>query len=398
MRFKVLYILFVISSLLYSNLHLPFGVTPRHIMTILMFLVCLFEDRHLFMDKWFGIYLIFIAGFAISSAWTGYLGNFLWYLAGFYFVAYVGYWASHILLKKYDGAKTVVTLLVIIGMIDASVTIGQFFNVSYLTDISSMLLLNIDTEFLDAINEGEEAYGFSLPGILLSDVYNGYFLLVIGILCLYYLKDGIRLLKLIPWFISIITSYMIQQRSAFYILLLISIFVFFKFMLSDRSRFKWLYMVALVLFLPFAIESLRVFLLEGQSRFSIGMDSTNRDVIYRKSFDFIQENFIWGGRFKMRASGAAAAHNLFLNAWIYGGLIGVFVIIWLFVKQCISAFKVFFQKVNNQRVFSFVFGMAFMGFTLNSMLHNASVVSGDFLIWILWGCFAASLQRESVCK
>lgn len=390
MRFKIIYILFVISGLLYANLHLPLGFTPRQAMAVVMFLACVWEKRNLFLDKWFGIYLVFVTCFAISSILTGNIIDCIRYIVGFYFVAYVGYWSSIILIRKYNGAKLFISLLMIIGMVDAFVTIGQFFNLPYLTNIPSIMLLNNDNEFLEMVEEGEEAFGFSLPGIMPSDVYNGYFFLVIGVLCLYYLRDGIKPIRLIPWLITIIASYMVQQRAAFYLLLFISLFTFFKVVLSDRSKFKWLFMLAMIMVLPFVLEYLRVFLVEGHSRFNLGLSSTNRDVVYRTAFDFIRENWMWGGKYKMNPSGGASAHNLFLNAWIYGGFFGLLAILWLTVKQSIVSIKAFAHMANSQNMFCIVSGLAFMGFTTNSMLHNASIVSGDLLIWLLWGCFVAS--------
>lgn len=393
MRYKVLYVLFAISAVLYANLRLPMGLTPRHIMTVAMLIVCISEDRRIFMDKWFGVYLIFIAGFALSSGMTGYFSRFPRLLVGFYFVAFIGYWATHILVKKYDGTRLFVNLFIIIGLIDAVVTIGQFFNIPYLTMITGYMGINVDADFLDLMDEGDEAFGYTLPGVLSGgDVYNGYFIGIVGTLSLYYLKDGIKIIRLIPLFVFLTASFMVQQRGPFYILLLFSVFMLFKASIVGKKGFKYIFIVGLFLILPVGFRLLFSFLMQGDSRFNIGLDSTNRDRIYIRAFEFIQNNFIWGGRFKLRVTEGFAPHNLFLNAWIDGGFVGFLAILWLTIKQCVAVIRLVFHKLDSKQFDFIVCGLAFLGFTLNSMLHNASIVTGDMIIWMLWGVFWTNVE------
>lgn len=395
MRFKILYILFVISAIFYANFRLPMGLTPRNVMTILIFLECLLEDRRIFMDKWFGLYLIFIVGFGLSSAVTGYFGRFPKYLVGFYFVAYVGYWATRILILKYDGARLFINLMVVLGVINSMVTIGQFYNLSFFTDLPSRIGIGVKDEFLESMDVGDEAYGFNLPGLLPHPVYNGFFVGMVGVLCLYYQKNGLKLLKLAPWVLMVIASYMVQQRGPFFILLLISVFVLLKVVYLTKSRYRLIYTIALLLLLPLAVRVLFSFLMSGESRYSIGLEATGRDSIYVHSIEYIKDNFIFGGKFQLSATRGFAPHNLFLNAWIYGGLLGFVAITWLIVKQCVAIVRTAIRKVEPDQYSYFICGLAFLGFTMNSMLHNTSVVTGNVIIWLLWGVYSAKLDLEN---
>ena len=266
MRYKILYILFFIAALLYGNYRIFWGITPRNVMTIVMMVVCIIEDRRFFLDKWFGIYLFFLLFFAMSSMLTGYLSQFLHRLIGFFLVGYVGYWSTKILVKKYEAVRLVLSLFLIIGLLDIVVTIGQFYNVPFFTVIPQLMGISVDAEFLDDLNTGEEALGVVLPGIMATDVYNGYFLMVIGVLSFCFLRSGFRIIALLPWLLTMVASFMVQQRAPFYILIFVSAFVIIKVVLLGKSRFKWLFVLLLLVLIPIGVEHLYDFLISGDSR------------------------------------------------------------------------------------------------------------------------------------
>lgn len=383
MRFKILYILFFIAALLYNSIHLFGGLTPRNIMAMVMFLACVVEDRRVLWDKWFGIYLVFLLFFGLSSMLTGYLLLFIQRLVGYYFVGYVGYWSTKILLKKYNAVRLLVSLFLIIGFVDEIVTIGQFYNLPYFTIIPQYLGIGVDTELLENMDVGEAAMGLVLPGILGTDVYNGYFLMVVGILSFYFLRSGFRFIALIPWLLAVVASFMAQQRAPFYVLLIISVFILFKAVLLGKSQLKWILVVVFLALIPIGVQYLFDFLLGGDTRFNIGTESTGRDEIYQKAIDYINNNLFLGGYF----DSGLAPHNMLLTAWIAGGFFGFVAIVVLTVMQLVEVLKLSLKKLGSHYFVYLLFGLAFVGFTMNSMFHNAGMTSGDFVIWTLWGAF-----------
>lgn len=383
MRYKILYILFFIAALLYNNFRLIGEITPRNLMTVIMFVACIIEDRRILIDKWLGFYLLFLFFFALSSMITGYLQPFLHRLVGYYFVGYVGYWSTMILIRKYNSIRLLVYLFLIIGMLDSLVTVGQFFSLPLFKAIPQYLGIGVGVDFLDDYAYGEEALGIVLPGILGNDVYNGYFLMVVGIISLYYLQSGFKIIALIPWLVSITASFMVQQRAPFYMLLVASIFVFFMVIRNSKSKLKWLFLLALLILVPYGLKYLLGLLMSGGTRYSIGIETTGRDEIYRRSIDFINNNFFIGGFFKS----GLAPHNMFLTAWISGGILGFITIVVLSIMQIIEIIRMYLKKVGQNTFVYFLFGLAFVGFTMNSMFHNAGLTSGDFVLWTLWGAF-----------
>lgn len=383
MRFVILYTLFFVASLLYNGFHFLGGLTLRNVMTIVMFVACVIEDRRVLLDKWLGIYSVFLLFFGLSSMLTGFFSLFVWRLIGYFFVGYVGYWSTKILLKKYDAVRLLVSLFLIIGLVDEIVTIGQFYNLPYFTIIPQYLGIGVDVEFLEDIAVGEAAMGHALPGIMGTDVYNGYFLMVVGILSFYFLRSGFKIISLIPWVLAVVSSFMVQQRAPFYVLLILSVFVLFKVVLLGKSRLKWMLVIIFLTFIPIGVQYLLDFLLGGGTRFNIGVDSTGRDEIYQKSVDYINNNVMWGGFF----NSGIAPHNMILNAWLSGGFLGFVAIVILTIMQLVEVLKLSLRKLENNYFVYLLFGLAFVGFTVNSMFHNAGMTSGDFVIWTLWGAF-----------
>lgn len=394
MRFKVLYILFLVLSILYANYRLPGGVTPRNIISVVMFVCCIIEDRRLYMDKYFGIYCVFLLFFCISSIVTGYFNLFLHRLIGYFFVAYVGYWATCILVTKYHSLHIIINTLIAIGLFDAIITIGQFYGINLITQFPSLIGISPDLDYLDGLDEGDEALGLTLPGVMPTVVYNGYYIMTVALLSLCFLKQKVNIVGLLTWGLFVVTSFMIQQRGPFYILIILSLLMMIKLASLSKSKLRHLLIFSMFLILPFALEALYSFLISGESRYSIGMAATNRDVIIRNTLSFIDEHFFLGGLFVSKL----APHNLFLNAWLMGGVFGFLSILVLTVIQCITCIKCILTCRDLDKVPCVMMGVAFLGFTMNSMLHNAGITSGSVLLWVVWGAFICNYKQPIVIE
>ena len=353
-----------------------------------MLLFCLKEDKKFFIDKYFWIYLIFIFFFGLSSALGGHVDKFFNYLMGFYFTAYIGYWSTKILLQKYKGERLFFTTLLSIGFIDAIVTYTQAFNIDFFTPYLNLFHLTVDEEFLSQLGGVYEFNSAVIPGIMMSPVYNGYFLMVMTILSFSFSKRSISLFSIIPVLFFLSSSFLVQQRAAFFISLLFTFFILIRFSNKQISGAR-LFFTRLLLI---SISILGVYLLLNSSIFEssrygiLEMDSTGRDEITRLSLDFLRENIIIGGIFDF----GIAPHNIVLSALVYGGLFGgiaLFVLMFMQVKTSIVALKYSDGTMT-------LLACSYLAFTANSILHNSSLVTGDLLLWILWGALSIYLHEE----
>ena len=390
MRYKVIYIIFLVSIIFYANFRVVGPFSLRHILAILMFIVCVFEDKKLFIDRYSGLFFFFVFCFGISSLFTGYFSRFPRYLIGFVFVAYVAYWASTILVRKFNARSVFINTLVISGIIDVLVTVGQFWGIDVFNRIPELLRISVSSDILEFIDEGEELLGVSLPGLFLSSVYNGYFILVAAVLSLFYQKNGFSVIRLIPWLLAMVGLYVTQQRGPFFIAVAFSIYILYRVIGKEKKAWTPIFQFVFLLFVAVGISLFISMALSGSSRFALGIDDTNRSNIYHNALAYIENHLFLGGYYRLRATEGFAPHNLLLNAWIYGGLLGFIAILVMTIWQFLSVGRVALSKKQLVDYGNYLVGLAFIAFTLNSMLHNTSVVTGDAIVWALWGCFQAN--------
>lgn len=387
MRFKIAYIVFFVSILFYSSFRVVGPVTPRHIMTIVMFVMCINEDKKVYKDKYFRWYLLFIFCFGFSSLWTYYLDKFLTFLLAYFFVAYVAYWATMILIKKHNGTSVLVNTIVVLGILNALTTIGQFYEIGIFNRIPEIMRINVSEDFLELAEERDEFEGISLPGLLSGAVSNGYFAMTATLLSLWYQRNRFSFIRLIPWGIGMIGLYVTQQRAPFFITTALSLYIMFKVMGKNTGGLTPIIRLAFIVVAVFGVLYFLAYTSSSEMRYVKGFEDKSRVGLIQKTMEYLSQHILLGGRFHSQSMGVRPPHNLFLNAWLYGGILGLFVIFGITIKQVVLVAK---QTIGKQFLMDYsktIFGLVFLAYTVNSMVHNQSIVTGDAVIWILWGAF-----------
>lgn len=419
--FKSLYVLFFIAVVFYGQVRLMFGLTPRHIAIIVMLMVCIKEDNGLIpMGRIMKAYFVFILAFIGSALVTGFISQLL---ITYYIAACVGYWATKILIKKYNHGKLLLKIIISIGILNAIITIGQTLNIPYADQFVSFVHLKLPVKYLEKMNENGSgnmaALMFTRPGLFNSSVYNGYFLLTAGIASLQLLVYRFRPLRLVPWIINTIGCFCVQERSPIIILVVLSAFAFYK-ILFYKKRHYILLLIGFFLIMAYIARFFAYVLPERMeedslqtntitryedddepssglisyteivkdSRFGeLGLDDTGRGDIYQITIGYLMDHPIVGGYHRLVRIHEIAPHNLFLNAFIYGGFIGGVAILFILFWQIKPLWRVFIRKVAATNPVCFFLGLAYVAFTLNSFLHNRSIVTGDELLWMMWAGF-----------
>ena len=85
-----------------------------------------------------------------------------------------------------------------------------------------------------------------------------------------------------------------------------------------------------------------------------------------------------------------APHNIFLNAFVYGGLFSFISIMAILFIQAKTAFKVLSIKIDKNSVLFLIFVCAWGVFTVNGFVHNRSIVTGEIMAWILWALMSST--------
>lgn len=392
MWFKLIYILFLVSSLLYGQSYFG-GFTPRQIFAVIMLLVCV-ATKNLKFDKYWVLYCIFIFLFGISSFWGGYSVQFIRALFGFYFVSYVAYCSTIAVIKQYDGLAMIIGLLICIGVVNSFLTILQMYANPLATMILDRMMLTQDNDFTYHLLRGDLEEAYALPGLFGSGVVNGYFSAVASLLALYS-KDGkLHFRNICLWGFFIISLYCVQQRTALFVTLGLSILLIFN-RIKNSSKTSASKLILLIVSLSVMAVCGYFIVSLGQledTRYSLGMDSTGRDFMFYSSQKFISEHFLLGGFYEFSTTTGMRPHNLLLNALIYSGFFGgiiIIVMMYLMIKDSIQIYK------RNKRN-AIVFLLIYLDLTLNSLLHNASLVSGDMIFWLIWGiCMSIPVESQN---
>jgi len=418
-NFKSLYIVFVIAVLFYGPVRLLYGLTPRHVAIVVMLIACMRQGVPFPMGRIVKAYLVFILSYLISATITGYIGSVL---ITYYVAACVGFWATKILVVKYHYGKLLFNILVITGVLDAIVTIGQTFGMLFSDQLVSLFHVTLPEKYLDMMNEGVYEDQFLLlvrPGLFANLVYNGYFLMTAGVISLSLLAHKFNIQRLIPWLVILVGCICVQERGPIVILTFLSALVFFKILIIKRNTYLLFILVfgLLAYFLTGKIASMlpdqgmdsathttisafyednesssysqNDFLrLAKESRFAnTGLDDPYRIYIYGQSIDYIMDHPFIGGLHRLNAMYDIYPHNLLLNAFIYGGIVGGVAILLILFWQIKPLWRVLRNKIADTNTVCFFAGLAYLANTLNSLTHNISIVSGDEMIWMLWAAF-----------
>lgn len=240
-------------------------------------------------------------------------------------------------------------------------------NILYDNDIDSSLLRGEGLPvgiFGFVFTNANYSSTFGIFALFLYDYYNrnkliqAFFLLVLG-LCIY-------------------NCYLIQERTAFFGIIAASVFILLKNIESKNIKivFISLLVIMLIVLLPsfWNADSL------GRlAEFNTKEDTRND--IWTKCFYFLSENFLTGGPVAYSKLSEIAPHNYFLNALITSGFIGGSIAIYLYI---ISSIKATVYTLKCKSNYTRIVAASVCIYALGSLFHNASIISGDTLFFILY--------------
>lgn len=387
MWFRIIYILFVISSLTLGSVYVG-PLSMRHIFSLVMLFMCVKEERALWIDRSFRIFIVFFLCFAVSSFSYGYIEDFLKISVAYYAVAFIGLWATVIMCERYWSLSPIHTIIWL-GVIDGIITILQAYSNPVAIVIGNYFCPEEVEMMTEKIISGEFA-SWSIMGVF-GAVYNGYFLLVASILALFYVISYKSVFRLFPYVVCFVASFVCQQRFPFIINVCFLVYFLYKYLGLLSYGKKILLIVSIVAMVAYVLPMFVRFSMQNDMRYStIGMEDTGRLIIYEEAKTYVSSHLLTANIFDFRAIYGASPHMLFYNMLIYSGIIGfVFLcsIVFIHIKKSIFAL---FNRLCYSNAAQFCFAGALLAFTCNSLTHNASFVSGDILYWMLWGGVLAS--------
>lgn len=393
--FKVFYVLLIIVCVLYPLKMIVAPITIRHIFSLFMFVFCLFLGFKI--DKYIILYLAFLFFLGISSVITGFLGTYVNKLFGTYLPAIAVWMSTYLLVKKYKGIGVLVWLFVGIGVLNAIITIGQFFGLDFVNTLFERFQFATDEVFLEKTGRRLTAEGLVIPG-LFNSVLNGYFLSASALLILYNKKCNL-IINIVLWLIVVVASFMAQERAGFFLAIAFSAYIIVQYFFS-KSRGTGIVMTSiLVITLIIVASTCLDFLFSSDFRFAKGFESDGRSELRNVAWRYLFNNPL-GGVYEFFDANNRPPHNYFTNAFLYGGIFGGVSLIVLLILQVVRIlpFVVHIPKTDNDK-WAFIWGLMYIDLSINSMVHNASLVTGQLLFfYICWSAFQALSTLEEKMK
>ncbi len=387
------------NILLFGRFSLPFYATI--LMTFNMFFQKRYCYRMFVGRKEIHIYLVYVAIFLFCSFFNGDLSSGQEYLVSLlvkYWGCFLVFFYTNIYVKTLDNVKEVFILLILIVAFNSVVNLLQFAENSYGLYIYKFFN-NVEQEtFLDyMVNSGVE-YGevtsSIFTGIFASPVMNGYILASLGFFCLYYLFNKSRLIveiSSILVFVSVcISIFVVQQRSAFYL------FALSLLLISLLSRKRIILFLIILLSTVYTVSN---FDLESMMGRLFNFEDSARDVIYNSAYEYIKSNFLLGGRIAFSKVVGFSSHNIIFNSLIYSGIFFfffIFIILYIMLKNILYTYLCALRRKDIS--IEVLCGMGCAIYNLISFTHNNSLVTGDYLIWLLYILMSISIRKKRVLK
>ena len=394
MKYKIAYILYLIVCLLYPVTPIFGPISLRHILIVIMLIWSVIDngvafDRFL---KWFCLFLFLSA---LGPLVSGYAGPFLNRLLGTYLAAIVVYISTKIVIKKYNGGRLVLFVVLAVAILNSIVAIGQFYGSPIATILPVTLRINMSEEMIEFYENIEDFHGRYVGGIL-GIVTSGYFLSSASILSLYNSKGKIKIYNWLLFAFLFFALFLVQERSGL-LAAVMCVFIYLIVNVVNNGKTIIPLITAIIVAVVFISYYGGQLVDINEMRYvSEGFSDSSRIGIMSTSWHVFLDNPM-GGIDAYKSLGVLEPHFVFVNAFLYGGLFGGIVVSGIILGQLFLVFKILFESFRREKHSSIliVFSIAYLCHTLSSCFHNPSLVSGDVMFFVFWGAIIALLETET---
>lgn len=396
----ILFLLFIITSLLFGSYQVG-PTTVRVYSTILLILYIIFKknlnkDKLQLPYKYIWIYLVFIFVSLLVKVFVdpAIIDTFIKNIFGFYLVAIISYVAVDFFVKKQSDIKKIVTVLTIIGVFNAWVSILQAMGNPLGFSLGSFFSTVSDTYLAKTIDmlevNGYDMADVVVPGIFGHGATNGIMNSMLGILPLYFLSDKNKFMRVVGLFSTLyilIGGFYIQERSGFGLLIVANLYALWKLF-----PHKYIILICLILFCMYIFGGNINFDRLGRiSDFEYG---DVRGDLMSNAHEFIGDHLLFGGETLYTQQYGMTPHNFILHSLIFSGLIGSVIIIPLFIMMVIKSIRYIFA--SNFVISIYIFACATLIYHLNSLFHSNSLIIGDNILWLVFALLLRSVQINKI--
>ena len=379
----------------------PFSI--RVYMTVIMMLFLIikgmtsrgsYQNKYTLSKKLLIVYLFFIL-FAALALWAnGEYSEFdfnKWILAN-YLNCFVTYFAIDYFISSRKELRAMWIFLILFGSVNAIITILQFMGNPIGKGIA-MAFTTVSAVQADMLDEhGVNAnllLGDGLPIGLFGYVFtNGTMLSVLGILLMgknIFNKKLINLAWVGLLLINVYASFATQERVAFFLLVLLIIYLVFSGSFSRKIKVTsaCIILIAVIYILP------QLLLSDSLGRLtSVSFEEDSRGDIWSYAFEFLKDNLMFGGPIAYSKKTEIAPHNYFLFVFIYYGLIAGIIVSYMYIMMTWKSIRALLGK---KQLVTRALAAACCIYSAICLFHNASIATGDTIIFVLYALMQKSI-------
>lgn len=393
MWFKISYCIYLIISLFYATVPLVGPLSIRHVFTLFMLFAC-FTEGGLKLDKFLKWYLVFLFFYTLVEVATGFALFVITKLLGTYLASIALYMATKIMIKKYDAGGLIIKVLVIAGIVNSIVAIGQFYGISIAELIPEALHITLSEEELELLDR-ENFHGYNVGG-LLGAVCSGYFLSATAVLALYNKNNKISVFNWAAFVVIFFALFLVQERSGLAAGFLCAFL--FLVVFSIRNKNTLIYSILILVAIAFIIVYVgsRYISYEEMRYTTKGLEDSGRTGYFFTSLIWVFSQSPLGGANYFYSQGGYYPHNIIANALLYGGIFGGTVLICILIAQLVKIGRVFLSYIKGKKypVLLIVSCAAYLSYTINSFFHNTSLVFASETIFLLWAMITSLIEKE----
>ena len=331
-------------------------------------------------------YSLFVFLYGISSCVENNFAAYFRQFIAYYAVSIVAYFSTIIITEKYKSYRFFLDSFIVVGLLNAIVNILQYLN-SPIGHLLGGVFVDINDEvkmsqFTHMIN-GDSAYHIGIMGDI---VYNGYYSMILPFLLLLKAKHRNATIQIGLVLFSLISLFTVGERSCLGItVMLLVVYMFFKY---RKSPIFYIVCFGLLLCVVIGISAIISSDVFQESRWAERGTDDVRDNINRSTIPFILNHLLLGDLQGFIKLTDFPPHNVIASGFIYAGILGGICILYMLVHQ--AKVSLHLLKKNH---YGILIVLAFISYTLNGLFHNPAIVTGDVMVWILWGMVMWSYKQ-----
>lgn len=290
------------------------------------------------------------------------------------------------IVPKYISFSNFIIVLSGILFLNSLVILGKFTGADFFWQLSESIGTSaVEDELLHFERRGR------VSGIT-NIVFSGYFIAALIPLLLLYWKSKSKILIIILILMTLFSALIIQQRMAF-LLGIFSIIIFY--IKQKKSLFYSLFIIGFSLLTIFYLNQVFTDHLHdnfGQVNRVLNLQDDYRISTLKNAFTYLSDNPILGGEEEFyRLNQGVRPHNIFFNAWLQGGILGlitVAIILYFLLSRALRIIWKGNEKNYDSRLL--LISISLINTLLMSFTHNAGITNGDNFTYIICGLFLSA--------